>query len=402
MAGTTANTKVEAKTLDSNSSKIIPRSVGIWLLIGVIMVLVQIFLGGVTRLTNSGLSITEWNIVTGTLPPLNAEEWEVAFDLYKTEAKVQVDRLNPDITMSEFKYIYFWEYFHRLWARLMGFVFLFPFLYFWWRGYFTKKLMKQLGKVVGLAAIVASAGWIMVASGLAKGDVMSYFMIPLENGNTIPTPVVIDTLDSAWVNGYKLTIHLSLAVLLLGYLFWVTLQVLQPHPTDTHHRRMRKYVWRITWIIGLQIILGGFMSGMKAGLFYPNFPHMEVSPDGSWVWIAEVLKDQSAWTWSNVVDYDNSMFASALVQLLHRGTAYLLCILILVFFFTLRRIHVSGVLKKGSYVLILVLLVQVLLGVFTLINCVGTVPVTLGVLHQSVGVLLLLAMLFVNYQFKKT
>lgn len=383
-------------------SKTIPKSVGIWLLIGVLMVLVQIFLGGVTRLTNSGLSITEWDIVTGTLPPLNAEEWNQAFELYKAEAKVQVDRLNPDITMGEFKYIYFWEYFHRLWARIMGFVFVFPFIYFWRRGYFSRKFLVQLGKIVVLATLVASAGWIMVLSGLAKGEIAGIIRIPLEDGNFILHLAVFDTLDSAWVNGYKLTIHLSLAVLLLGYLFWLTLQVLQPNPKDTHHRRVRRYAWRITWVIGLQIIFGGFMSGMKAGLFYPNFPHMEVSPDGAWVWVAEVLKDQSAWNWSNVVDYDNSSFASALVQLLHRGTAYLLCLLILVFFFTLKRIQISATLRKGGYVLISILIIQVLLGVFTLIHCQGTVPVALGVLHQFVGVLLFLAMLFVNYQFKKS
>ena len=281
------------------------------------------------------------------------------------------------MTMSEFKFIYFWEYFHRLWARLMGLVFLFPFIYFWAKGYLTKRLKIQLLKVVLLAATVATFGWIMVASGL-------------------------NTPDYAWVNAYKLLIHLSLATTLMGYLFWVTLQVLQPKRLDAHNKRVRRYAWRITYIIGLQIVLGALMSGMKAGLFFNHFPYMEVAPDGSWVWVADVLKDKDQWSMANMVAYNTNSFAPALIQLLHRSTAYLLCFLIPIYFFTIRRIQISKTLKWGSRILIYVLIIQVALGIWTLVSCVGTVPVGLGVLHQAFGILLLLAMLFVNYQFQKS
>jgi len=162
------------------SHKEISRIVKIWLIIGLVMIFFQVVIGGITRLTGSGLSITKWEIVTGTIPPLNSADWEEAFDLYK--ATPQYKQINKGMSMSEFKFIYFWEFIHRLWARTMGFVFLFPFLFFLGTQRFSKKLFKQLIVVFLLAALVASLGWIMVASGLR---------------------------DLPWVSPYKLTLHLS-------------------------------------------------------------------------------------------------------------------------------------------------------------------------------------------------
>ena len=119
----------------------VKKPVRVWLFIGVFMVFMQVVIGGITRLTDSGLSITEWAIIQGTLPPLNEAAWMEAFEQYKIMAKKQFESLHADMTLSEFKFIYFWEYFHRLWARMMGFVFLFPFLYFLWkRGSFLRIL----------------------------------------------------------------------------------------------------------------------------------------------------------------------------------------------------------------------------------------------------------------------
>ena len=174
-----------------------PRSVKIWLCIGLFMVFMQIIIGGITRLTGSGLSITKWEIVTGTFPPLTEEAWHVEFDLYKETPQYQ--KINRNMNLSKFKFIYFWEYFHRVWARSMGFIFLFPFLYFWKKGYLDHTLKKRLGITVGIAAIVAVFGWIMVASGLV---------------------------NRPWVNAYKLTWHLSLALILYGYLFYVIYNVI--------------------------------------------------------------------------------------------------------------------------------------------------------------------------------
>ncbi len=171
----------------------ISKAVSIWLMIGCIMVLFQIIIGGITRLTDSGLSITEWEVVKGTLPPLNDSEWEVSFEKYKTFAKKQFQSLHSDMTLEKFKQIYFWEYFHRLWARLMGFVFIIPFIYFLIRKKIEVYFIKRLLIVILLASLSAIFGWLMVASGLNNDK-------------------------RTWVNAYNLLTHLILATSLFSYL----------------------------------------------------------------------------------------------------------------------------------------------------------------------------------------
>ncbi len=364
-----------------NTIKTIPRAVGIWLLIGIVMVFIQVVIGGITRLTDSGLSITEWNVIKGTLPPLNTAQWEEAFEKYKNHT-LQYEAIHADMTMQEFKYIYFWEYFHRLWARSMGFVFLIPFLIFWRKKWLPKALMRDLGIVVAFAALAATFGWIMVSSG-------------------------INTETHVWVDAYRLTIHLSIAVTLLGILWWATLKVLQPQTLDGHNKRMRKLAWRITTVIAIQLALGGLMSGMKAGWVAPHFPHMGVDSDGSWIWVSEVLGDWSKWSWKNLIFYNSISaedrdFAPALIQVLHRATAYLLCILVPLFFFKVQCLQASKVLARANWFLLFALILQVTLGILTVMNVLKpNIFPTLGVLHQAGGMLLLLSMLTVNYQFSK-
>ena len=340
------------------------------------MVFFQVVIGGITRLTDSGLSITEWNIIKGVLPPLTEAQWEVAFQNYQDHTE-QFEAIHANMSLSEFKYIYFWEYFHRLWARTIGFVFLIPFLIFLRKKWLPSALMKNLGLAVGLAALAAVFGWIMVKSGL-------------------------DAKEYIWVDAYKLVIHLSIAIALLSVLFWTFLRAAQPLTFDSHNKRMRKFAWRITIVIALQLVLGGLMSGMKAGLVAPHFPHMEVAEDGSWIWISEVLREKQQWSWGNMLRYYDNSFAPALIQLLHRGTAYLLCILIPVFFFTTLRLKAAKPLQIGNYVLLIALVVQIILGIYTVINS-GNPDIfpTLGVLHQAGGMLLLMSMLYVNYQFSR-
>ncbi len=360
----------------NNTKNKIPNIVAIWLLIGVVMVFFQVVIGGITRLTDSGLSITEWNIIKGVLPPLSESAWQEAFQKYKDHT-IQAEKLHAGMTLSEFKFIYFWEYFHRLWARLMGFVFIIPFYFFLYKKWLPKALVKNLLVVVSLAALAAIFGWIMVESGL-------------------------NTEDYVWVNAYKLTIHLSIAISLLSVLWWTTLRVWQPLTYDDHNKRMRRFAWRITIIIGVQLVLGGLMSGMKAGWVAPHFPHMGVAEDGSWLWVSEVLFEKQQWAWSNLLRYHDNAFAPALVQLLHRATAYLLCVLIFIFFFTTLRLKAVSPLRIGNIILLLALILQVTLGIFTVVYSLSSdiLPI-LGVLHQAGGMLLLMAMLFVNYQFSK-
>lgn len=341
----------------------IPQSVKIWLITGLVMVLLQIVIGGVTRLTGSGLSITRWEIVTGTIPPLNDADWQEAFDLYKQTPQYQ--KINEGMSMGAFKFIYFWEYFHRLWARLMFFVFIIPFGWFLWKGMFSRRLLPRLVVVVLLAGLEGFFGWIMVASGLTKRP---------------------------WVNAYNLTLHLVMGLIIFSYLLWTTFMALQPAPAGTSAPRLKKYAWVLVVVTFIQIALGAMMSGTKAGLFFPSWPDMNGS------YLPAVLLDQSHWNSESFIHYDTNPFMPALIQFLHRNTAYILTIMVLHFLWQFRGQVVSNYLRRGNQLLAVALVLQVLLGIITLINCVSVIPVTLGVLHQAGAVLLLSAVLFVTYQ----
>lgn len=343
-----------------------PLIVKIWLSIGVFMLFMQVVIGGITRLTGSGLSITKWEIVTGAIPPLNAQQWNEAFDLYK--ATPQYQKINEGMSLGDFKFIYFWEYFHRLWARTMGFVFLIPFLIFWRLHWIDKPLMRRLGIVVLLAALAAAFGWIMVASGLE---------------------------NRPWVNAYKLTLHLSIALSVFGYLWWVTIGAWQPERTVAGQPRLKRGALLIGILIGLQIMLGGVVSGMKAALVFPTWPDMNGA------FLPAVLLDGSQWSAYSFTHYDASAFMPALVQFLHRNTAYLIAIAIAVFAVVGWKRVTNKTFRLGIAVLVTLLITQITLGIFTLINSTGFVPVGLGVLHQATALLLLAAILYVNYQFKK-
>ena len=176
------------------------KPVAIWLMIGVGMLIIQILLGGVTRLTGSGLSITEWNVITGTLPPMNAEKWAEEFNKYKQTPQFLL--LNPDFTLQDFKSIFFWEWFHRFWARLIGVVFAIPFIIFLIQKRFKEEMIKPLIILFLLGALQGAVGWIMVASGL--------------------------TGDAIYVKPTRLMLHFVLALGLLCYTFWFALQIMVP------------------------------------------------------------------------------------------------------------------------------------------------------------------------------
>jgi len=345
-----------------NENKTISKLVRIWLIIGLVMIFFQIIIGGVTRLTGSGLSITKWEIVTGTFPPISEVGWQSELDLYKKTP--QYKKINEGMSMSDFKFIYFWEYFHRLWARTMGFVFLFPFIFFWSTKQFTPKLTRRLIVVFLLAAVVAVFGWIMVASGL---------------------------INRPWVNAYKLTVHLCLAVLLFGYLLWTTFIAFEPVPSVQTNKML--ITLGKTFTIGtiFQIFLGGIMSGMKAGLFYPTWPDM------NGMFIPPEVFDISQYNVENIVEYDKHAFMPALIQTLHRLTAYTLVIIGLWMFSMSHKQSYQRVFKVCNIMLITVLFFQAALGILTLINCKGSVPVGLGSMHQGGGIILLSVALFNNY-----
>ncbi len=338
-----------------------PRSVRNWLILGLVLIFVQVVVGGITRLTGSGLSITKWEIVTGSLPPLNETDWLSEFDLYK--ATPQYEKMNEGMSLGDFKFIYFWEYFHRLWARMMGFAFIIPLAYFMFKGYIDRALGKRLGLVFFAAALTASFGWIMVASGL---------------------------IERPLVNAYKLSMHLGIAFITFGILLWTTFWTANVKLPALPSPKVRKLVYWTAGVLVVQILLGGMMSGMKAALFYPTWPDLNGET------IPAVLFNGANWTFENFVDYDKHPFMAALVQLLHRTTGYLVAGLIAVLAVVGFRENLLG--RRWStalWITLALMIVQVLLGIGTLVlSKGGIIPVSWGVLHQAGALLLLTAVLY--------
>lgn len=334
-----------------------------WLIIGILMLIGQVILGGITRLTGSGLSITRWDIITGVIPPLNPADWQEAFDLYKETP--QFHKINSTFELADFKFIYFWEYMHRLWVRTLGFIFLIPFIIFTIKRQLNFDIVKRLALVIALTMLTASAGWIMVQSGLV---------------------------DRPWVNAYKLTLHFVLALLVV----WAMIATIA-NAYAFGSKRSSNAGTLIKWILaftGLQMIFAGLMAGMKAGLYYPTWPDMngELLP--------AVLKNGNNWTWENLTNYDAYLFAPALVQFIHRGLAYLLLILMLIALIKYKK-KIENNAKKWMNITTYLLILQVFLGILTVLNVAGKIPLTLGVLHQLIGLLFFSCLLFLHYSLKK-
>ncbi len=345
------------------------RPIKIWLWIGMMMLFVQIIVGGITRLTGSGLSITKWEIVTGTLPPVSAAAWEEEFEKYKQTP--QYLKINEGMTISAFKFIYFWEYIHRLWARVMGLVFLLPFMFFLRKTWITRELARSLAVVIVLAAITATFGWIMVASGLV---------------------------DRPWVNAYKLSLHLILGISVLVALLWTylnyTYNVEQIKKLSIGKEHLG-WLYFIIPLIVVQIIFGGWMSGMKAALFFPTWPLI-----GSEV-IPSVVLDPSNWRIDNFVNYESGSFAIAIIHTFHRFTAYLLALLIIWYGGKFYLFKPSNIINKWYLGGCILLVIQVVLGIILLLTSRGSISVLWGVLHQAVAVLLLCGLVGHYFYVKK-
>lgn len=331
-----------------------------WMITGLIMIFMQVIIGGVTRLTGSGLSITKWEIVTGAVPPISQKGWDKAFELYRSTP--QYKKINAGMTMKAFKFIYFWEYLHRFWARLMGLVFIVPYLYFVRKNWISTKIKGMLLMVLALAAVVGLFGWIMVASGL---------------------------IDRPWVNAYKLSIHLCLALLVYSYLLWTYLNA--AFPGTKVRSRMGGTLGFFLTLLVVQLFLGGMMSGMKAALIHPSWPDIggEIVP--------HLMLESNAWNVSNFVDYDKSVFLVTVVQFTHRLVAYVLILSALYILFRMNRGESPSNQRVISIVFITLLIIQVLLGITVLLRSVGTIPVLYGVLHQAFAILLLTSVIILYY-----
>jgi cytochrome c oxidase assembly protein subunit 15 len=230
------------------------RAIGIWLLACCAMIFLMVLIGGVTRLTESGLSITEWKPVEGVLPPLSQAQWQDAFADYK--AIPQYQAIHADMTLDQFKHIYFWEYLHRLWGRIIGFAFLLPFLWFLIRGRVSRRLIAPLAGLFVLGGLQGALGWWMVESGLEA---------------------------RIEVSQYRLAAHLAMAVVIYLAMLWVALGLVWPKSQLVgKHRALQATSWLVVLMIFTTLVAGAFVAGTRAGYLDNTFPLMEgqfVPPD---------------------------------------------------------------------------------------------------------------------------
>jgi cytochrome c oxidase assembly protein subunit 15 len=331
----------------------------IWLLTGCFLIAAMVVIGGITRLTGSGLSITQWKLVTGTIPPLNETQWMQEFDEYKLTPQFQ--KINSHFELEDFKNIYWWEYFHRLVGRSIGLIFLIPFLYFLLRKKLERSLIPKLLIVFFLGGLQGFIGWYMVSSGLV---------------------------DNPYVAHYRLALHLVTAFITFGYTLWIALSLTTPSGRintvwpdvpqtsstlkkggeRTAPRFVRNFSWVILLTVILQLIYGAFVAGTKAGFIYNTFPKM-----GSTFIPSEMGTLQP--TWLNL--FENTVT----LQFIHRNIAYVLTIMVVVLWIYSLRTKLQPALHSAVQLMMLIVLFQVVLGIITILNL-HLNPVFLGSLHQ--------------------
>ncbi len=326
------------------------RQIAIWLLIGVGMIIIQVLIGGITRLTESGLSITEWKPITGALPPLNEIAWQAEFDKYKVTD--QFKYVHPYFSLAEFKFIFFWEWFHRSWARLMGLVFLIGFIYFLAKKKFDKGMIKPMAILFLLGGVQGFIGWIMVKSGLVP--------------------------EKYFVGHVELTTHFIAAMGLLCYTLWFALSLLVRDDQKIVNPILKNFLYFILAVLVLQLVYGGFMAGMRAAIMAPTWPYI----NGSMI----------PATIHELTPFSKNLVANPImVHFIHRGLAYLLVVLIGIWWFksgSMVHFKLFNRLRTG---LMLLVLLQVLLGILTVLH--ATHPdrlVVLGVGHQFTAMVLLM------------
>ena len=316
-------------------------AVRVWLLAVAALIFLMVSLGGATRLTGAGLSITEWQPIMGAVPPLSDAAWQEAFEKYKQIP--QYEHVNRGMGLGAFKLIYWWEWTHRFLGRLIGVVFLVPFLYFLAAGQIARPLMWKLGGIFALGGLQGAIGWYMVSSGLA---------------------------ERISVSQYRLALHMTLAVAIFGAVLWVALSLGSPPrsaPAAQRPFRLRAEVAAIAALVLLQVVAGAFVAGLKAGSGWNTWPLM----DGAL--IPQGLGALSPW-WANL--FENALT----VQFNHRLLAYAIAIAVAWHLWSLWRGKSDGRTKTSGLVLAGTVLAQIALGIWTLL---AHVPIPLALLHQA-------------------
>ena len=335
---------------------------GIWFIIGVGMLLGQIILGGITRLTGSGLSITEWKAILGALPPLNEHDWNTAFIKYQQFGQYKL--VNTAMSLQQFKHIYFWEWFHRLWARLIAVAALFPLLYFIYKKIVFKEDIIKILIAVALGGVAGAVGWIMVQSGLKQ--------------------------DTVLVNPVNLMTHILVATIIVIYVLRIGLEYLYPKNHTGYDKKNRPLFTFLIIAVFIQIALGSLVAGSKAALVCTTWPLM----NGSYYPQNIHLADRDSYEFS----------VKLLLQFLHRNVAYFIFFYVIFIFFKTKNTAAKFQFHRTRWLLLAMVFVQVLLGIFTLIYSKGEIPVVLGVTHQLGAFLLLIFAIeghyFIKYRAK--
>lgn len=325
------------------------RAVGLWLLACCAVLLALVMLGGATRLTGSGLSIVDWRPVTGVLPPMSEAAWMVELDKYRQSPEYQ--KVNRGMSLDEFKTIFYYEYWHRVLARLLGLVFALPLAWFWLRGRIPPPLRWPLLGILALGAMQGWMGWFMVQSGLV---------------------------DIPRVSPYRLAAHLSLALVIYACMFWLALKLLWPQRNTSGGSRG---FLALLALIGITILSGAFVAGLKAGYVYNTFPLMDgrLVPTG-------VMYLEPAWR--------NFFENPATVQFTHRCLAIGTLLAVLAAWAIGMRRFAPGPARNALHAMLGITLMQVALGIATLLLF---VPVWLGTLHQGGAVIVLSAVLVLGH-----
>ena len=335
------------------------KSIAVWLFVCCAMVFIMVVVGGVTRLTDSGLSIVEWQPVSGTLPPMSQSDWDEFHQKYQQSPQYQ--KINKGMSVDEFKTIFWWEYIHRVLGRLIGLVFFIPFVYFLIRKQIDKPLGIKLSGIFILGGLQGFMGWYMVMSGLV---------------------------DNPHVSQYRLTAHLGLAFVIFAAMFWVATDLLYDRNKSPHNpdelKGLRRFSIGLTWLIFIMVLSGGLVAGIRAGLAYNTFPLMNghfIPPE---IFLLEPL-------WRNF--FENM----ATVQFDHRMIAWILMFTVPYFWFKARKHQLSDSAKLACNLFLIMLVIQVGLGISTLLLA---VPLVLGAAHQGGAMMLFTAALWVNHKLR--
>ena len=326
----------------------------LWLLTGCLLIFIMVVIGGITRLTDSGLSMSTWKLLGGA-PPLNPEEWLAAFNVYKETPEGKV---NSHFILSDFKYIYFWEYLHRMMGRLLGLVFIIPFIYFLIKRNLSNKLIAQSTVLFIMGSMQGLIGWWMVKSGLV---------------------------DKPHVSHFRLAIHLTTAFLTCAYTLWIALPLILPL-SKKGNKMIFNNILVLFILIIIQIIYGAFVAGLNAGIGYNTWPTMNGE------WIPEAVYSSTP-LWKNFVEGKYG------IQFVHRTLGLIILIFTLYIWQKGRKLKLLKIQQITLNILLVIVILQILLGIFTLVML---IPISLALTHQIVAFFLLLSTIFGLFIFKRS